>query len=66
MPTLRFPLRGIAGDDTGEGDEAASVLGPGFEDGEVEEIDVFAAMDDLLAGGVFCRDDFGEEAAHLG
>ena len=57
---------GVAGDDAGQGDEAASVLGPGFEDGEVEEVEVFAAMDDLLAGGVFCGDDFGEEVAYLG
>ena len=45
---------------------AASVVGPGFEDGEVEKIDVFAAMDDLLARGVFGGDDLGEEAAYLG
>ena len=57
---------GVAGDDAGQGDEAAAVLRPGFEDGEVEEIDVFAAVDDLLAGGVFGGDDFGEEAADLG
>src|ERR1700719_1428158 len=57
---------GVAGDDTGEGNEAASVLRPGFQDGEVEEIDVFAAMDDLFAGGVFGGDEFGEEAAYLG
>ena len=57
---------GIAGDDAGQGDEAAAVLRPGLEDGELEEIDVFAAMDDLLAGGVFGGDDFGEEAADLG
>ena len=57
---------GVAGDDAGEGDEAASVLRPGLEDGELEEVDVCAAMDDLLAGGVFGGDDFGEEAAYLG
>jgi hypothetical protein len=63
---VAFPAARVAGDDAGEGDEAASVLGPGFEDREIEEVDVFAAMDDLFAGGVFCRDDFGKEAAYLG
>ena len=44
---------GIAGDDAGEGDEGAAVLGPGGEDGEFGEVDVRAFEDDLLAGGVF-------------
>ena len=30
---------GIAGDDAGQGDEAAAVLGPGCEDGELVEVD---------------------------
>ena len=57
---------GVAGDDAGEGDEGASVLRPGLEDGEVEEVDVFAAMDDLFARGVFGGDDLGEEVADFG
>ena len=32
----------IAGDDAGQRDEAAAVLGPGLEDGEIEDADVFA------------------------
>ena len=56
----------VAGDDTGEGDEAASILRPGLEDGELVEVDVFALVDDLLAAGVFAGDDLGEEAAYLG
>ena len=63
---VAFACVGVAGDDAGEGDEGASVLGPGFEDGELEEVDVCAAMDDLLAGGVFGGDDFGKEAAYFG
>ena len=57
---------GVAGDDAWEGDEAAAVLGPGLQDGELVEVDVLAFVDDLLAGGVFAGDDFGEEAADFG
>ena len=65
-PTLRLHGVRVASDDAGEGDEGASVLRPGLEDREIEEVDVCAAVDDLLAGGVFGGDDLGEEAAYFG
>ena len=57
---------GVPGDDAGEGDEGAAVLGPGGEDGEFGEVYGFTDMDDLLASGFALVDDFGEEAADLG
>ena len=59
---------GVAGVDAGQGDEAAAVVGPALEDGEVVEVEV-VAEDDFLAGGVFGADGFGEgagECAELG
>ncbi len=61
----------IAGHDARKSDERAAILRPGGEDGQFEQVDSLpsiglAAMDDLFAGGVFGRDDFGEEAADLG
>jgi hypothetical protein len=42
----------VAGDDAGQGDEAAAVVGPALEDGELVEVEV-VAEDDFFAGGVF-------------
>ena len=57
---------GIAGGDAGEGDEAAAVLRPGLEDGELEDVDLVAVEDDFLAGSFFGVDGLGEEAADFG
>jgi len=54
----------VASDDAGEGDEAATVVRPAFEDGKVVEVEVVAA-DDFLAGGVFGADGFGEGAGEF-
>jgi hypothetical protein len=54
----------VAGDDAGEGDEAAAVVGPALEDGKVVEVEVVAA-NDFLAGGVFGADGFGEGAGEF-
>ena len=51
----------VAGDDAGEGDEAAAVMRPALEDGKVVEVEVVAA-NTFLAGGVFGADGFGEGA----
>jgi hypothetical protein len=46
------PLARIAGDDTWEGDEAATILRPALQDGKIEDAEIFA-QDDFLAGRVF-------------
>jgi len=51
----------VAGDDAGEGDEAAAVMRPALEDGKVVEVEVVEA-NTFLAGGVFGADGFGEGA----
>ncbi len=68
MPTLRFPAgvdARVAGDDAGQGDEAAAILGPALQDGKIEDAEIFA-QDDLFAGSIFGGDKFGEEVSHLG
>ena len=42
----------VAGDDAGQGDEAAAILGPALQDGKIEDAEIFA-QDDFFAGRVF-------------
>ena len=60
-----FAGGGVAGDDAGQGDEAAAILRPRLQDGQLEKVDLVAGVDDLLAGGIAGGDDPGEEAADL-
>ena len=55
----------VAGDDAGQGDEAAAILGPALQDGKIEDAEIFA-QDDFFAGRIFGGDKFGEEFSHLG
>ena len=52
----------IAGDDAGQGDEAAAVEGPALQNREVEDGEV-VAEDHFLAGRVFGGDGFWEDIA---
>ena len=55
----------VAGDDAGQRDEAATILGPALQDGKIENAEIFA-QDDFFAGCIFGGDKFGEEFSHLG
>ena len=55
----------VAGDDAGQRDEAAAILGPALQDGKIEDAEIFA-QDDFFAGRIFGGDKFGEEFSHLG
>ena len=54
---------GVARDDAGERDEAASVFGPALQDGEIEQREV-VALDDFFARAG--RNGLREELAHFG
>ncbi len=46
---ISFSGFGVAGDDAGEGDEAAGILWPALQDGEIEEREIIV-LDDFFAG----------------
>ena len=58
----------VAGDDAGQGNEAAAVVRPALEDGELVQIELVAAavlvrmQDDLLAGSLLTADGLGKGA----
>jgi hypothetical protein len=62
-PEISFAGFGVAGGDAGEGDEAAGVLGPALQDGEIEERKIVVA-DDFFAGAR-C-DSLGEKFSGFG
>ena len=59
---VAFAGLGIARDYAGESDEAAGILGPALQDGEVEQREI-VALDHFFAGAG--GNGFGEELAHL-